>query len=149
MQKYKYICWIHTDAMNNRRTQWQKRRKTSLTKYIPLTIFVRFKRGYSRFACERELEIEHNCNILTLKLMAGNVESFSFFQPEVQGPLCWMMAFLLHLISIFSGPQFIRTPSSFGLEWLSLPHLVSNSTATQLARRAQLSCTIVRRPLDL
>ena len=25
----------------------------------------RVEKGYSRFACERELEIEHNCNILT------------------------------------------------------------------------------------
>ena len=31
---------------------------------------------------------------------------------------------LLHLISIFSGPQLIRAPSPFGLVWLSLQHRV-------------------------
>ena len=30
--------------MNNRRTQWWRRRKTSLTKYLPLTLFVSFER---------------------------------------------------------------------------------------------------------
>ena len=38
MQKYTYICWIHTDAMNNRR------RKTSLTKYLPLTLLQGFEK---------------------------------------------------------------------------------------------------------
>ena len=35
---------------------------------------------------------------------------------------------LLHLISIFSGPQLIRAPGPFGLVWLSLPHF---STGTR------------------
>ena len=48
--------------MNNRR------RKTSLWKYLPLTLLQGFEKGYSRFACERELETEHNWNILTPKL---------------------------------------------------------------------------------
>ena len=48
-----YIYWIHTDTMNNRR------RKTSLTKYLPLTLLQGFEKGYSRFACERELETDH------------------------------------------------------------------------------------------
>ena len=60
-----------------------------------------------------------------------HVVSFLFSraaQPEAKGPLCWMLAFLLHLISIFSGPQ---TPSGFPRApsvgcGLSLPHLVSN-----------------------
>ena len=45
---------------------------------VPLTLFVTFEKGYSGFACERELETEHNCNILTPTLMAVNVVSFSF-----------------------------------------------------------------------
>ena len=61
--------------------------------------------------------------------MAVSVVSFSFTWCSTGGPGvlsagCWLS--LLHLISIFSGPQFIRTPSPFGLVWLSLPHLVSN-----------------------
>ena len=41
------------------------RMKTSLTTYLPLTLFVRFEKGYSRFACERMLETEHKLHILT------------------------------------------------------------------------------------
>ena len=47
------------------------------------------RKGYSRFYCERELETEQNCNILTPTLMAVSVVSFSFSraaQPEAQGP---------------------------------------------------------------
>ena len=132
MQKYTYICWIHTDAMNNRH------RKTSLAKYLPLTLLQGFEKGYSRFACERELETEQKLEYFDPKLMAGNVVSFSFscstWGPGVHSAGCWLS--LLHLISIFSGPQFIRAPSPFGLVWLSLPHLVSsdwnsNSTGTR------------------
>ena len=39
---------------------------------------VRFEKGYSTFACERELVTEHNCNILTPTLMAVSVVSFLF-----------------------------------------------------------------------
>ena len=121
---YTCSCRIHTDAMNN------KRRKTSLTKYVPLTLLQGFEKGYSRFACERELETEQNWNILTPTLMAVNVVSFSFSWCSTGGPVAqlsagWWLS-LLHLISIFSGPQFIRAPSPFGLVWFSLPQLASN-----------------------
>ena len=46
----------------------------------------RVRKGYSRFYCERELETEQNCNILTPTLTAS-VVSFSFSsaaQPEAQ-----------------------------------------------------------------
>ena len=49
---------------------------------------VRVRKGYSRFYGERELETEHNCNILTPTLMAVSVVSFSFSraaQPGTQG----------------------------------------------------------------
>ena len=52
---------IKDRRMNKRRmikTQEGRQRKTSLTKYIPLTLFV-------RFACERVQEIEHKLHILT------------------------------------------------------------------------------------
>ena len=65
----------------------------------------------------------------------------------------WWLS-LLHLICIFSGPQFIRAPSPFGQVWLSLPHLVSNCSATlwlsnSTGTGTRLSYIIVRRPLDL
>ena len=66
-----------------------------------------------------------------LTLMAVNVVSFLFFWCSTGGlrvhSAGWWLS-LLHLISIFSGPQLIRAPSPFGLVWLSLPQLVSNST---------------------
>ena len=55
--------------------------KTSNTvlRKIYLSLYLKgFERGYSRFYCERELETEQNCNILTPTLMAINVVSFSF-----------------------------------------------------------------------
>ena len=73
--------------------------------------------------------------------------------PRPWGPLsagCWLS--LLHLISIFSGPQLIRVPSHFGLVWLSLPLLVYNSSPTVTGTvswlLSWLSYIIVQRPLD-
>ena len=97
---------------------------------------------------------------LTPNFMAVNVVSFSFSWGSTGGPGvhsagCWLS--LLHIISIFSGPQLIRAPSPFGLVWLSLPHLVLlllQLSATQLELQLSwllswLSYIIVQRPLDL
>ena len=46
-------CYILTDAMIT--DEW----KTSLTKYLPLTLLQWFEKGYAGFACERELATEH------------------------------------------------------------------------------------------
>ena len=131
---------VHTDTCRTHiymfiLTQWitDARRKTSLTNICTSHFIARVRKGYSRLACERELEIEHNCNILTPTFMAVNVVSFSFSWCSTGGPGvhstgCWLS--LLHLISIFSGPQLIRAPRPFGLVRLSLPHLVYNSTPT-------------------
>ena len=98
-----------------------------------------------------DLETEQKLQYFDPKLMAVNVVSFSFFWCSTGGPRvhsagCWFS--LLHLISIFSGPQFIRAPSPFGLVWLSLPYLVSVSNATGTPIRTQLTYIIVHRPLD-
>ena len=90
------------------------------------------------FYCERELETEHNCNILTPTLMAVSVVSFSFSraaQPEAQGLSFLLNAgFLYHILSATSlvpnssgGPE-----GPFSLVWLSLPHLVYNSNSNCL-----------------
>ena len=68
---------------------------------------------------------------MTPTLIAVSVVSFLFSWCSTGGPAAqlsarWWLS-LLHLISIFSGPQLIRAPSPFGLLWLSLPHLVYNS----------------------
>ena len=79
---------IKTDA--RRKTQEDFFNKIFTSHFI-----VRVRKGYVGFYCERELEIEDNCNILTPKLMAVNVVSSrsSDAQPEPWGPLCWVLAF--------------------------------------------------------
>ena len=61
----------------------------SFRKICTSHFIVRVRKGYSRFYCERELETEPNCNILTPTLMAVSVVSFSLSrdaQPEAQEP---------------------------------------------------------------
>ena len=138
-------------------TKTDARRKTSFSKYLPLTLFIRVRKGCVGFYCERELEIEHNCNILTPKLMAVNVVSFSFFWCS-NGALgsTLLGAGFLYCILLASSldPNSSGLPEGpFGRVWLSLPHLASNSvrpsTQLALARRTQLSYIIFRRPLHL
>ena len=116
-----------------------------------------FEKGYSRFACERELETEHNWNILTPNLWPSALclsRSPGLFnrRPRAHFAGCWLS--LLYLISIFSGPQFIRAPSPFGLVWLSLHHLVSNcqlnwpSNSTVIWLPSWLRYIIIQRPHD-
>ena len=87
-------------------------------------------------------------------------------RPRAHSAGCWLS--LLHLISIFSGPQLIRaqrplrpdvtfpTTSRLQLAGTQLNssgplgvELNWNRNSIQLARRTQLSYIIVRRPLDL
>ena len=76
-----------------------RRKKTSLEKYSPLTLFV-------RFACERMLETEHKLHILT--------------------PLLWpSRCVVLVLLMLGSTPSGL-SEGPLGLVWPSLPHLVSN-----------------------
>ena len=94
--------------MNNRRTQWQRRRKTSLTIFTSHFI-ARVRKGCVGFYCERELEIEHNCNILTPNLWPSALclsRSPELLNRRLRAHSagCWLP--LLHLISIFSGPPF-------------------------------------------
>ena len=77
------------------------------------------------FACERELETEQNCNILT-PLLWPSALCLSLSpdaQPEAQG-------LTLLTFSATSHQQRLWTPTyqgPFGLAWLSLLQLVSNS----------------------
>ena len=121
MQKYTYICWIHTDAMNNRR------RKTSLTKYIPLTLLQGFERVVQGLRVRGSWRPNRNCNILTPKLWRSALclSCSSDTQPEAQGPLC-CDGFLYCILSASSlDPNSIGVPEGpLGWVWLSLPHLV-------------------------
>ena len=144
MQKYTYICWIHSDAMNNRR------RKTSLTN-IYLSLYCKgSKRVTQGLRVRGSWRPNINYNILTPLLWPSTLCLSYSPDAGVHSAGCWLS--LLHLISIFSGPQLIRASSPFGLVWLSQPHLVHlrlQLSATQLVCWTQLSYIIVRRPLDL
>ena len=59
MQKYTYICWIHTDAMI--KTHAGK----LLYKYIPLTLLQGFKRFTQGLCVRGSWRPNRNCNILT------------------------------------------------------------------------------------
>ena len=112
-------------------TQWQRRRKNSLQIYLPLTLLQGFEKVYSGFACERELETEHNWNILTPKLCPSALcLSRSPWllnrNPGVHSAECWLS--LLHLVPL--PPQLyslvLNCPPSVQFVGLILP---SNSHA--------------------
>ena len=78
---YTYTCscsikttpWIIKQTHNDKVARTNEARKEDagrlLYKIFYLTsLFVSFEKGYSKFACERELETEHYWNILTPKL---------------------------------------------------------------------------------
>ena len=151
MQKYTYIYWIHTDAMNNRRNDKDARKKTSLTKYLPLTLFVSVGKGCVGFYCERELETEHNWNIWPQSYGFQRCVFLVLQGCSTGGPEATLMGdgFLYGILSASSpdlnssGPQ---APSA----WCGFPYHTSlQLAATPLARWSQLSYIIVRRPLDL
>ena len=111
MQKYTYICWIHTDAkiirtpddkvagINNARKEDAGR--LLYKKFLPHIFICKFRKGCSKFACERELETEHYWNILTSKLWPSALclsrSSWLLNRtPRVHSPVCWLS--LLHRV---------------------------------------------------
>ena len=104
-----YACKNHIDII--------KTSDTVLKKNTPLTLF-------ERVVCERELETEQNCNILTPTLMAISVYfPFSWAaQPGTWGPSlsgCWFS--LLHLFSNSSVLQLPDFLSSLNYIIVQLP----------------------------
>ena len=101
-------------AHNHNNTIIEQTSEDFFNKICTSHFIVRVRKGYSRFYCERELETEHNCHILTPTLMAVNVVSFSFSraaQPEAQGLTLLVDGFLYCILSATSldpnssGPQ--------------------------------------------
>ena len=113
-----------------------------LYQYLPLTLFVRVRKGCSRFACERELVTEHNWNILIPKLCPSALclsRSPGLLNRRPRAPLSWVMAsFTASYQHLLWTPTHQGPNGPFGLMWLSLPHLAysvrtpwnSNSTGT-------------------
>ena len=117
LQLYTYTCRIHIDAMNKGRVK-DFFRKICTSHFIV------------RFACERELETEQNCNILTPTLMAISVVSPGLFNRRPRG-------LLPHLVTNGSpntlgswGP--LLPGGGFLYHILSLTHLISNSLTSCL-----------------
>ena len=94
-QLYTYICRIHIDTMN-------KDERHSSYKNIPLTLLKGFEKGCSSFYCDRELETEQDCNILTPTLMAISIVSFSFSRaaPGGLGATLLGVGFLYRILSL-------------------------------------------------
>ena len=124
--------------MNNRR------RKTSLTKYLPLTLLQGFEKGCSRFACERELETEQ-------KLQYFDPHSYGrqrcvflvllMLNRRLWGPLCWVLAFFTasyqHLLrtSTHQGP---KAPSA----WCGFPYHISSITQSPTVCNCHLTSVL-------
>ena len=96
-----------------------------------------------RFVCERELEAEQNCNILTPTLMAISVVSRSpwLLNRRPRDPaLCWMMVFSTaschqRVSKLNRESQRPLLPGGgFVYHILSLTHLISNSLTSCLHR---------------
>ena len=118
----------------------------------------RVRKGCVGFYCERGLETEHNCNILTPLLWPSRCVFLVLLMlnRSPRGSLCWVMTlFIASYQHLLWSPNSIGVPSGpLGWVWLYLPHLVylrpiSLELELQLARKTQLNYIIVRRPLDL
>ena len=97
--------------------------------YIFTSHFItRVRKGYSRFACERVLEIVHNCDVLTPNLWPSTLclSFFLYAQPEALGSTLLGAGFHYCILSASSlDPNSIRAPEGpFGRVWLFLPYLV-------------------------
>ena len=134
------------------------RRKTSLNKYVPLSLLQGFEKGYSRFACERELEIEQTA-IFWPSLLWPSTLCLSrslMLNRRPWGPLCWVLVFLTashqHLLwtPTHQDPKPLRPGVAFPTTSRLPPTpTVCNSTGTQLSwLLSWLSYIIVQRPLD-
>ena len=128
----------------------KRRRKTSLTKYLPLTLLQGFEKvvwGFTVRGSWRPNITEifwpqsygrQRCVFLVLWCSTG-----------AQGSTLLGADFLYCILSAYS-----LDPNSSGpqapLAWCGFPfHISLQLAATQLARRTQLNYLIVRRPLDL
>ena len=120
---------IKTDA--RRKTQEGTKQEDFFNNILPLALFVRFQKGYSKFACERVLETEHKLHILT--------------------PLLWpSRCVFLVLLMLGSTPSGL-SEGTLGRVWPSLPHLVSGCLEFYwqlLWHPTQLNYTIIQRPHD-
>ena len=145
---------LHIHKASLRHNNKDRRRKTSLTKYLPLTLLRGFEKVIQGLRVRGCWRPNRNCNILTPTLMAVNVVSFSFSRCSTggPGPLCWVMVFFTA-----SYQQLLCTPTQSGLKapsaWYSFPYHISSITPSPTLLQLSwllswLSYIIVQRPLD-
>ena len=128
---------IYIYVLDTYRRNEQHMQEDFFNKNLPLTLLQGFEKGYSRFACERELEIEHNCNILTPNLWPLTLCLFFFYMLNRRpwDPLCWVLAFFTasyqHLLWTPIQSGLPRAPSArCGFSYHPSSLSVSNSTGT-------------------
>ena len=132
-----YIYWIHTDAMIT--DAMIKTQGDFFNKIFTSHFIARVQKGCVGFYCERELEIDHNCNILTPKLMAISVVFLILQGCSTRGPGTTLLGdgFLYCILSATSlvpnssGPQ---APSA----WCGFPccNSTGSSNSTELYNRS-------------
>ena len=141
---YMSICYIviyiviqHRNDTTSKTDAWikdagRKTHKDFFRKIFTSHFIARFRKGCSKFACERVLETEHKLHILT--------------------PLLWpSRCVFLVLLMLGSTPSGL-SEGPLGPVWPSLPHLVSGclDVCWQLLwHPTQLNYIIIQRPLDL
>ena len=130
-----------------------KTRKTSLTKYLPLTLLQGFEKVVQGFRVRGSWRLNRNFNILTSSLMAVNVVSFSFFWCSTRGlgvhsVGCWLSLRILSASSLdpnSSGSQALSAWCGFPYHISSTP-TVCNSTGICLL--SWFRYIIIQRPHD-
>ena len=124
-QQIVLCCILICNCMHKYNDDTIKTSDTVLKKIIPLTLF-------ERVVCERDLETEANCNILTPTLLAITTflsRSPGLLNRELGGPASLGAGFLYRILS---PTRLILNCSIWGLRassagcWLSLPNLLSN-----------------------
>ena len=91
---YIYI-YIYIYILDTYRRNDNRRKKTSLTNILTSHFIRKGTKGYSKFACERELETEHNLNILTSKLWSSALCLYRSQGLLNRSPgVCWVLIFL-------------------------------------------------------
>ena len=149
-----FYCYIVIYSMI--KTQWHRQTQEEFFNKICTSHFIaRVRKGYSRFACERELETEHNWNILTPNLWPSTLclSRSPDAQPEALGSTLLGAGLLYCILSatslVLKLHRGSREPPRPGVAFPTTPRLTPTGTQTQLSwLLSWLSYIIVQRPLD-
>ena len=129
-----YIYWIRTDAMIT--DAMIKMQENFFNKIFTSHFIARVRNGCVGFYCERDLEIEHNCNILTPQTYGRQRCVFLVLQgcsTRGPGPTLLSDGFLYCILSASS-----LDPNSSGPQassaWCGFPYHISSGTVWDSTR---------------